>query len=199
LSTGLYSNSRAASPRVTNGQMERTKRKLRLCTLRSGFTLFELLIVLVLLGLFSFVLFSRVGDFLTEGDLRAASRVLISEIQRYRAMAAYSRAEQFLALDMEKNTLYGVDSRGEPLSDTEATTATREKSLPSGVHLEDVVIHPRGKIQEGVAVLRFSVDGSVERAVIHLRNEEENTYTLQLNPFTGTVKIHETYVDQKAG
>lgn len=164
---------------------------------KCGFTLFELLIVLILIGLFFSLLFSRIGDFLTEGDLRAASRTLISEIQRYRSMAAYARSEQFLALDLEKNTLYGANAIGEPLPATEENAMTRERFLPSGVRLEDVVIHPRGKIQEGVAVLRFFMDGSVERALIHLRNERDEIYSLQLNPLTGSVRIYETYVDER--
>ncbi len=166
-------------------------------TRKCGFTLFELLIVIILFSLFGSLLFTRLGDFLTEGDLRAAYRTVTNEIHRYRGMAAYSRSDQFMAFDMERNSLYRVDSRGEPLSLADGNTATRERVLPSGVRLEDVVIHPRGKVREGVAVLRFFADGSVERALIHLKSEDDRTYTLQLNPLTGSVRVHETYVDEK--
>jgi len=166
---------------------------------KGGFTLFELLIVLILLSIFGSLLFTRVADVISEGDLRSASRMVIGEIQRYRAQAAYSRADRFLAVDMDKNSLYGVNSHGELLSDVERTSGLQEKSLPSGVRLEDVVIHPKGKIQESIAVIRFCPDGSLERALIHLRNEAEEVYTLQLNPFTGAVNVYETYVDEKEG
>ncbi|RJR42020.1 MAG: prepilin-type N-terminal cleavage/methylation domain-containing protein [Desulfobacteraceae bacterium] len=166
---------------------------------KPGFTLFELLIVIILLGMFGSLLFTRIADVIAEGDLRSAARMVIGEIQRYRAQAVHSRSDQFLAVDMIKNSLYGMNSQGESLSDVERTSGRQEKHLPSGVRLEDVVIHPQGKIQESAAVIRFYADGSMERALIHLRNEADEVYTLQLNPFTGAVKVYETYVDEREG
>lgn len=168
---------------------------------RDGFTLFELLIVLMLLGLFGSLLFSRLGDFLTDGDLRAASRTVIHQIQRFRAAAAYSRSDRYLGLDIDRNTMYAVDSSGKPVEeagDGGSFQEIMEKPLPLGVRLEDVVILNRGKIQEGVARIRFSPDGSAERVLIHLRNTDDKVYTLQMNPFTGTVRVYERYVDEKA-
>lgn len=165
---------------------------------KCGFTLFELLIVLILFTLFGSLLFTRIADVIAVGDLRSAARTVIGEIQRYRAQAAYSREDQFLALDMDRNTLYGVNSSGEPLAVVEGRSGSYETTLPSGVRLKDVVIHPRGKM-ESVAIIHFFADGSLERALIHLSNADNDIYTLQLNPFTGTVRIYETYVDEKEG
>ena len=164
---------------------------------KCGFTLFELLIVLILLSLFGSLLFTRIADVIAEGDLRSAARTVIGEIQRYRVQAAYSREDQFLAVDMDRNTLYGVNSSGEPLAVVEGKSGSYETTLPSGVRLKDVVVHPRGKMQESVAIIRFFADGSLERALIHLSNADDDIYTLQLNPFTGTVRIYETYVDER--
>ena len=56
----------------------------------------------------------------------------------------------------------------------------------------------KGKIQEGEARLLFFPDGSIERSLIHLRNEKNEVYTLEINPLTGAVKIYDRYIEQKS-
>ena len=53
------------------------------------------------------------------------------------------------------------------------------------------------KIQEGEARIRFFANGTVERALIHLRNEKNDAYTLEINPLTGFVKIYDGYIEKK--
>jgi len=166
-----------------------------------GFTLFELAIVLLLIGVFGSLVFSRVGDFFTDGDLRTASRMVIQEIHRARSLAAQSRSPRYLALDMERNSLYVSDSPSALSADLQSSRHPWEtgKDLPVGVFLEDVAVLSGQKIQEGVAWLRFRPDGSGERALIHLRNSRERVYTLELAPLTGQVRLHDTYVEQRQG
>ena len=67
------------------------------------------------------------------------------------------------------------------------------------MHLRESAINlSKGKIQEGEARLLFFPDGSIERSLIHLRNEKNEVYTLEINPLTGAVKIYDRYIEQKS-
>jgi hypothetical protein len=108
-------------------------------------------------------------------------------------------------LNIEKNTFYALDPETpvefrkteESLFEEEKEIVPRQKDLPSGVYLADVVLDTLGKVQEGKAEVRFFANGCVEHALIHLKNEGGKFYTLEINPVTGLIRTHEGYIDQK--
>ena len=172
--------------------------KNRVC----GFTLIELLVVLLILGLFSALLSIRIEGLFSGGDLRFASRIIINEINNLRGKAAHTRKDQVLGLEVGHNILYPVESA--PHREITPEWMIEEKEiplkatyLPEGVRFEDVVVLSKGKVQEGEARIRFFANGCIERSLIHLRNETDKVYTLEINPLTGYVRVYDTYVDQK--
>ena len=66
-----------------------------------------------------------------------------------------------------------------------------------GVDLEDVVISSKGKIQGGETAIRFFSNGCIDRSIIHLKNERNETHTLKINPITGQLTIYDKYIDQE--
>jgi hypothetical protein len=171
----------------------------------AGFTLFEFAVVLFLISLFFVLVAVPIEGVLSGGDLGQATRMLMSEVSRLRGEAAYTRKVQTLVLDMEKNTFYALDPEipvelrktEESLFEEEKEVVPRQKDLPSGVFFADVVLDTLGKIQEGKAEVRFFANGCVEHALIHLKNQGGKFYTLEINPVTGLIKIHEGYIAQK--
>ena len=162
----------------------------------------ELLVVLLILGFFSAFLSLRIESVFSGGDLRLASRIVMGEIKKFRGRAAYSHKEQVLGLEVGKNRLYPVASPFENGEVSGWSVETKDENvettyLPEGVVLEDVVIPLEGKIQDGEARIRFFGNGCVEHALIHLKNEKDRVYTLELNPLTGRVTVHDGYVEQK--
>jgi prepilin-type N-terminal cleavage/methylation domain-containing protein len=170
-----------------------------------GFTLLELLMVLLIVGFFTTLLTLRIEGVLAGGDLRLASRVIIGEINRLRGKAAHTRQDLELSLDLDEERFYPV----EPLRDVEKESGERISSaretgeklnafrVPQGVELEDVVVFSRGKIQEGEARIRFYANGCVQKSLLHLKNTRNERYTLEINPLTGRVTIYDRYVEQK--
>ena len=171
---------------------------------QSGFTLLELLVVILIIGLFAALAAVRMDSVVSGGDLRLASRMIIGEIRALRGKAAHTHQAQQLAFNIEKRLFYPVlTDVGEAetaLGETERdnTRVNSEKKLPDGVFIEDVAILSKGKIQEGEVRLLFFPDGSIERSLIHLRNEKNDMYTLEINPLTGAVKIYDRYIEQKS-
>jgi len=167
-----------------------------------GFTLIEIVAVLAILGLFVSILTLRIENILTGGDIRLATRIIMSEIRKTRGDAARSRKDQVLIIRIEENALCQVEPLTEKPSNVPWSAYGEEKDrncrhLPEGVSVEDVVVLPQGKTQEGEAKIRFFANGTIEKSLIHLSNEKGEIYTLEINPFTGHVLIHDRYVDQK--
>jgi prepilin-type N-terminal cleavage/methylation domain-containing protein len=168
----------------------------------NGFTLFELLIVISILALFMGLVTLRIDGVLSGGDLREAGRMLTGEITYLRAQAAYTHKECSLKFELDKNELYAIEIADPSINNDQkeqkdsAPVRTTIK-LPDGVKVEDVVIFPTGKIQDGEADITFYINGCVDRSLIHLRNENDKAITLEVNPLTGSVIIHDTYIDQQ--
>lgn len=161
------------------------------------------MIVLFLLALIGGILSLRIEGPLSGGDLRLASRMIISEINGLRGKAAATRREQTLTFNVDDDTLYSLEKDS---SETATPDWGREEKvsslqggrrLPKGVDLEDVYLFSEGKIQDGEALMRFFANGSVDRALIHLRNENNDAYTLEVNPLTGHVRLYDRYVEQR--
>jgi prepilin-type N-terminal cleavage/methylation domain-containing protein len=171
----------------------------------AGFTLFEIAVVLFIISLFFVLVTVPIQGVVSGGDLGQATRLLMSEVSRLRGEAAYTRKVQTLVLDMEKNTFYALDPETpaefrkaeESLFEEEREVVPRQKELPSGVFLADVVLDTQGKVQEGKAGVRFFANGCVEHALIHLKNEGGKFYTLEINPVTGLIRTYEGYIEQK--
>ncbi len=166
-----------------------------------GFTLFELLIVILIMGLFMGLVMVRIDGVLSGGDLREAGRMLIGEITYLRAQAAYTHKECVLKFDLDKNEVYTLEAvplkERDDWEEKKDTTVRHNLKLPEGVKVKDIVIFPTGKIQDGEADITFYINGCVDRSLIHLRNENDKVFTLELNPLTGSVIIHDTYIDQQ--
>ena len=170
-----------------------------------GFTLFEFAVVLFIISLFFVLVTVPIEGVLSGGDLGQATRMLMSEVSKLRGEAAYTRKIQTLVLDIEQNTFYALEpetpaefrKKEESLFEEEKEVVPRQKGLPSGVFLTDVVLDALGKVQEGKAEIRFFANGCVEHALIHLKNEGGKFYTLEINPVTGLIRTHEGYIEQK--
>lgn len=164
-----------------------------------GFTLLELLVVLILFSLMFSMLFIRLESPLFGGDLSLAGRMIVNEVNRVRAEAAYAHKDRALRFNLEKELFYQVDLKP-PVQEgfqQEEDILLAAKRLPPGVFLEDMVIGAKEKIQFGEADIRFFANGSMDRAMIHIRNEENEVLTLTLNPLTGDIEIQEGYVDER--
>ena len=158
-----------------------------------GFTLMELLMVIFILGMFSFMMAPRMERILSGGDLRLASRLIMGEIRNARGIAASTRKDQVLRLNLDRNLIYPVT--GEPAEEKRSQGGL---PLPEGVMIEDVAVLAKGVYREGEAEIRFLTNGCIEQSLIHLKNEREKHYTLDINPVTGNVILHEGYIDNHA-
>jgi prepilin-type N-terminal cleavage/methylation domain-containing protein len=158
-----------------------------------GFTLIELAVVIALVGLFLGLTIPRFQYSLVSDDLKATTRKIVGLVREVRNEAIREQKVYTIHLDIESNRWW-TEHTG--MGDEEMELA-RQKAfvLPRGVRFLDVWCRNKGKQAHGDFVLRFSKKGYVDQTMIHIGTETNREFTVELSPFLGTVKVHDTYVD----
>lgn len=161
-----------------------------------GFTLLELIVVLVLIGIGTSLAMPRVAAFLFTDELKGAARQLTGLISRASQLAQQHQAAYLLRyLERDKRFViepetaapdrYGLPSR--PKSEGELR-------LPGQVGVRDLWSFYGGGRSTGDLTIRFNRDGYVEPTVLHLREGADRDLSLVLSPFLGSVHILDRYV-----
>jgi len=160
-----------------------------------GFTLLELTIVILIMGVVISFALPRFGSLL-DVQIKSGIRQLIGTIKFAYHEAAITQNHLRLNFDIEKGEYWitAYSTSGEFVQ--EGSTVTDRSSLPDGIRFEDVVTAHAGKVSEKEVFTYFYPNGFVEPTVIHLRGEDEDVkFTLRIKPLTGSVAIYDRYVD----
>jgi prepilin-type N-terminal cleavage/methylation domain-containing protein len=169
----------------------------RVGTWNRGYTLIELSIILILLGvilLFALPKLDSIGDV----RLRSTARELAGTIQSLFDESILKRTPYQLVFNIGERTYSIVETGVNPESSEVIETIKKEAALPDKTYIKDIVTPIDGKAAEGKIVIRFYPDGFVDKSVIHLSNGKKD-YTLVTTPLSGKVKILEGYVEIQEG
>ena len=162
-----------------------------------GFTLIELTIVIVILGVMLSLIIPRLGE-LGEANLKRSARHLTGMIRFLRDEAQAKKTPQLrLRFDITEGR-YWVEWC-EPVSNTDceikrySSAMATEGTLSGQTTFRDIKVpsHPDDPYVE------FTPEGWVERALIHLRDGEGRDFTLIVNPLTGNTDLREGYIEEQ--
>ncbi len=175
-----------------------------------GFTLLELIVVLVIIGLMSALVVPKLVGPLADLDLKTASQKISASLRYARSQAASEKATYVALFDFDKNRLVvsnppPPDKRDVPVNSREALDRTLgeppddEKDRPSGLKAYDL---PRGvKLAKGVSreddvssgLFRvfFFPSGGSSGGEITVANERGRQYRIHVDFITGTVQLSE--------
>jgi type II secretion system protein H len=156
----------------------------------TGFTLIELVVVLVILGVTAAVAFPMVEGIFPNGYLRSSARRLVGMIRYAQSQAALSGKESLLYYDLDKGE-YWIVREGKEDFEGEGADEAGKRYLLEGVRFHSIITAGRGKISEGVASSRFSPRGWVEETTIYLQNEKGEKLSILIKGPVGRVRILE--------
>ena len=162
-----------------------------------GFTMIELGMVLLVLGIVGALIIPRYGGVLERQQMRRTINLLRGTVRYLHAHAAHTKRIYRLQFDLENQVMstcfLELDSENTCIE--EANQVLREHTFPDLVRIVDV-INPQGeKIREGEAVTHFHPTGIAEPSIIHLATIQEQYMTLIIEPLTGNLRVHDGYVE----
>ncbi|MDO8527620.1 MAG: prepilin-type N-terminal cleavage/methylation domain-containing protein [Deltaproteobacteria bacterium] len=189
---------------------------------RRGFSLIEVMITMVIVGLVMGLAVGQLGRSLS-WDLKAASRKLGSTIRYLYNKSATEGVTLRLVFDID-NSSYHVEgtsdrftfAKEEKTPEDQKKEEDKEKgsiqpkvasfspqesyllkpvTLPKGVFFKNIhAEHQSDPVSSGTAYIYFFPRGYVERSIINLRDaKDEVHFALTVNPIAGTVKIEKEY------
>jgi len=159
-----------------------------------GFTLIEMLVVILIIGAFFFVAVPKFQD-LTEVNLKSASRNLTATIKYLYNEAAFKKNIHRLVFDVEAGEYWVETLQGNEYGTYEDS---KRHKLPNGIYFKDVVTERslgRNPLDNEREFILFLPTGFVEPAVIHIYTDNERYYTLATKPYTGGTKVYDEYVE----
>jgi general secretion pathway protein H len=155
----------------------------------AGFTLVELAVVVVLVGLLLGLVLPRLPG-VGEDQLESTARRIAGMTRHIYNEAALTGLEHRIRIDQAEQRIEGLRLE----SDGNLTPLTgngKGSVLPDSVRFIDVERLGVGKTASGQLDIRVLPVGWIDETVIHLRGDNEQVLTLHLMPLTGVVEILE--------
>jgi prepilin-type N-terminal cleavage/methylation domain-containing protein len=157
-----------------------------------GFTLIELSVVVLLVGILLLIAVPRVSDTLLNDDLKVATRRLIGAARELRNESVREWTDIILHIDLNQTALWSATA--DATDEKRAELRKKAGRLPEGLRIVDVRQVKVAKKTEGEAVIRCFRGGYVTPTVIRLA-KGDRTFSLVFHPFLQTVSVHESDVD----
>jgi general secretion pathway protein H len=159
---------------------------------KKGFTLLELLLVIVLIGVVLVLAVPSTRDALTGDKLKKTSRQLIGLERKLRAEAVRDQLDYILCIDLSDSSYWITASDVTP--EKQADIKKHRQHLPDEIVIADIVDENNKKISSGEVKIVFKRNNVCSPSVIHLSHEEDKM-TIAINPFLGVMDIYDKYVD----
>lgn len=161
---------------------------------RAGFTLIEIAVVLVIIGMVTLLVLPRLPSS-DEENLKISARTLASTLRYLQERAITSGTGYYLALapGTESVKIFEIGADG---SDKEPSDPLLQKSpVKDGIIVADVRIPRLGKVSDGQLRLDVGMGGIRDFVTIHLLSADGKFWTVMAFPSGGKVKVFEGYLE----
>jgi len=159
---------------------------------RGGFTLFELIIVMIVIFTLATIVVPRFSDFFPSYQVRKSTEHLMAWARKARADAAVTGIRQRLILDT-KTRKFWIEYEARPIKEPGKfvllSGAWGEEQLPEAVTFESITGAENAATGEGLKVLEFRPDGTSTDATIVLSNDSGDSHSLKIEGATSKITI----------
>jgi prepilin-type N-terminal cleavage/methylation domain-containing protein len=167
----------------------RLRRKLSLCD-EKGFSLMELLVVVVLISIMLAVSVPALRNAFFVDPLKSSSRKIIGLVKGVREKAIRDQRPFSININLEEGLVWYDEI---PSSEDEERKVTRVE-LPVTVKVADVWTKSGGTVSFGSAVVWVDRRGYMDQMVIHLGDEGDAQMSIVFSPFLASIKVYDEYV-----
>ncbi len=160
---------------------------------RLGFTLIELMVVMLLISIVMAVAIPKFDGGALEDPAKKLTRWMINTIRTLRSSAIQKQKVQGLIVDVSNSRMWVVtDDMSE-----EAIEAATDKGLklPETIKIVDVQFPHQDSVTSGTAEVRFYPAGYSDQVLIHLETDQAERFTYSVEPLLPKVKFIEKWVE----
>ncbi len=157
----------------------------------NGFTLVELMLVIMVISVILFLAVPTTRDFLTTDSLKKASRNIVGLDKQLRVDAVRDQIDYTLNLDIPNASLWVTTNDMTAIKIEEVQK--NAKHLPPRVIISDIALENSKKISDGIVKIKYGKNNVTSPAIIHIAYEEKKM-TLILNPFLGITDVYDGYL-----
>ena len=159
----------------------------------TGFTLIELMVVMLLISIMLAVAIPRFDGSFLQNPIKKVSRKLISTVRLLRSTAVQTQKQHSLVIDLDNQRFYMLSTSMEPQDRT--STAEKAFKMPDSLVLVDVQMPNSEPISTGVAEIQFYPAGYSDYALIRLENSSEERFTYVVQPLLPKVKRFDEWLE----
>ncbi|PIE67749.1 MAG: type II secretion system protein GspH [Deltaproteobacteria bacterium] len=159
---------------------------------RRGFTLFELLVVMVIIGIAASLIVPRLGGSVDKMQLRTATRDLAS-VMRFARSQAVTRGREYRVLFDSATRMVAIEMapsiNGQTADSSENAISSRHRyQLPAGIVL-NLNNNPLQAAARPVRMATFFPMGNSSGGSIRLVDARERSRTIRIDTITGLIAI----------
>jgi len=171
---------------------------------RSGFTLIELMLVCVIIGIMVGLAATRLDLMVPKYKLRAAAREVASVLKQGKARAAAQGKDVYFEVDLSQGRYWILAPFPKPEEPGETRSVESRplqyepvfvRQLPDGVHFIDVILGDKEKFTSGRARVRLSAFGASSHVIMNLINADDVVIAVKMNGFTGLISYYDEHQD----
>jgi Tfp pilus assembly protein FimT len=185
----------------------RARKRARVRSGEGGFTLFELIAVIFIVGLMFALAATRLDFLVPKYRLRGAAREVASLMKLGKARAVASGKDVYLEIDLSQGKYWLLvafpQERDEAAAPADRTKPVEpriyeyqtafDRQLPDGVDFTDVITSQKDRVDRGRTRIRIMPLGTSGHTIVNLRNQESRELAVKLNGFTGSVTFYEEH------
>lgn len=174
------------------GDIADPARKRDLSASAWGFTLIELMVVMLLISIFLAVAIPRFDNGFAQDPVKKVERWMLNTTRLLRTDAVRSQKTQSLVIDLNNNRLWIVSED----MDEEALAAAPEKgyTLPSSIQVVDVEYPRSDRISSGTAEIHFYPAGYSDNTIIHFEKDDAQRFSILVEPLLPKIKVVEEWL-----
>lgn len=158
-----------------------------------GFTLLELMIVMVIIAVMTSFAIPSLRTSLYSDQLKSTARRVIGLVSEASQEAIRKQAVHTLSFDLEQNRIWLTSKKTGKVDEEKEN---RQKlTVPGSVSIVDIESVSGGKRSQGTTEIRFSKQGYVDKTLIHLRADDGRDMTVMLSPFLAVTRVYDSYLE----
>jgi general secretion pathway protein H len=163
-------------------------------TNHQGFTLLELIVVMVLIGITASFALPQFGGFVVADELKTTTRRLIGLFHQTAGLARSEQRAYLLSYHASAHS-FTVEPQEVPEQPGEQRASPKAAlQVASNVVIKDVWTWFGQTRDTGNRSIRFSAEGYIEPTIVYLGDAQGRTMSLILSPFLGKVQVVDKYV-----